>query len=151
MKRHQMTRVEKWKQTADIWTRRQGPTEPVDDYIAVMQAAARRVKMSQSSLADAIIQGLHPKICLHVLHAGAETLEQILEAARISEAAHSANTGQATSTDKLAVKVEQLLHRLTAQTITTPDPILQPKKVTFQHIVLSFIEEVYRLGYSPEH
>jgi hypothetical protein len=131
MKRHQMTRVEKWKQTADIWRRRQGPTEPVDDYIAAMQTAARRVKMSQSSLADAIIQGLRPEIRLHVLHAGSETLEQILEAARISEAAHSANIGQATSTDKLAVKVEQLLDRLTAQTTTTSDPILQPKKVTF--------------------
>jgi hypothetical protein len=130
MKRHQMTRVEKWRQTADIWKRRQGPTEPVDDYIAAMQAAARRVKMAQSSLADAIIQGLRPEIRLHVLHAGSETLEQILEAARISEAAHSANLGQTTSTDKLAVKVEQLLDRLTAQT-TTPDPILQPKKVTF--------------------
>jgi hypothetical protein len=137
MKRHQMTRVEKWKQTADIWRRRQGPTEPVDDYIAAMQAAARRVKMSQSSLADAIIQGLHPEIRLHVLHAGAETLEQILEAARISEAAHSANTGQATSTDKLAVKVEQLLDRLTAQTTTTRDPILQPKKVTFTQSVVT--------------
>jgi hypothetical protein len=57
MKRRQMTRVEKWKQTADIWRRRQGPTEPVDDYIAAMQAAARRVKMSLSSLADAIIKG----------------------------------------------------------------------------------------------
>jgi hypothetical protein len=131
MKRHQMTRVEKWKQTADIWRRRQGPAEPLDDYIAAMQAAARRVKMSQSSLADAIIQGLRPEIRLHVLHAGSETLEQILEAARISEAAHSANIGQATSTDKLAVKVEQLLDRLTAQTTTTPDPILQPKRVTF--------------------
>jgi hypothetical protein len=130
MKGHQMTRVEKWRQTADIWRRRQGPTEPVDDYIAAMQAAARRVKMAQSSLADAIIQGLRPEIRLHVLHAGSETLEQILEAARISEAAHSANIGQTTSTDKLAVKVEQLLDRLTAQT-TTPDPILQPKRVTF--------------------
>jgi hypothetical protein len=131
MKGHQMTRVEKWKQTADIWRRRQGPTEPADDYIAAMQAAARRVKMSQSSLADAIIQGLRAEIRLHVLHAGSETLEQILEAARISEAAHSANIGQATSTDKWAVKVEQLLDRLMAQTTTTPDPILQPKKVTF--------------------
>jgi hypothetical protein len=130
MKRHRMTRVEKWRQTADIWKRRQGPTEPVDDYMAAMQAAARRVKMAQSSLADAIIQGLRPEIRLHVLHAGSETLEQILEAARISEAAHSANMGQTTSTDKLAVKVEQLLDRLTVQP-TTPDPMLQPKKVTF--------------------
>jgi hypothetical protein len=66
MKRHQMTRVEKWRQTADIWKRRQGLTEPVDDYIAAMQAAARRVKMAQFSLADAVIQGLRPEIRLHV-------------------------------------------------------------------------------------
>jgi hypothetical protein len=130
MRRHQKTRVEKWKQTSDNWRRRQEPTEPVDDYIVAMQAAARRVKMSQSSLADAIIQGLYPEIRLHVLHAGAEALEDILRAARISEAAHSANTGHTTSTHKLAAKVE-LLNRLTVQATTTPNPTPPPKKVTF--------------------
>jgi hypothetical protein len=72
---------------------RQGPSEPVGDHIAAMQAVAIRVSMSYSSWADAIIQGLYLEIRpdLHVSYSGAEAIEEILEAARISEAAYPAN------------------------------------------------------------
>jgi hypothetical protein len=59
-----------------------------------MQTAARRINMSTDSLIHPIIQGLLPQIRLHVLHAGADSIESILEAARVSEAAHMANTAQ---------------------------------------------------------
>jgi hypothetical protein len=90
--RHQLSCVEKWKQKAELWRRKQLPTESVDDYVATMQATARRLNMPEPYLADAIMQGLHPELRLHVLHSKAETVEELLEAARVSEVAHSANT-----------------------------------------------------------
>jgi hypothetical protein len=77
MKRHELSRVEKWRQTADLWKRRQAVDESVDDYVASMQAAARRINMATESLIDAIIQGLLPQIRLHVLHTGADSIESI--------------------------------------------------------------------------
>jgi hypothetical protein len=91
VKRHELSRVEKWRQTADIWKRKQATDESVDDYVASMQAAARRINMTTESLIDAIIQGLLPHIRLHVLHTGADSIEGIIDAARVSEAAHVAN------------------------------------------------------------
>jgi hypothetical protein len=101
MRRHELSGVETWKQTADLWKRRQGVDESIDDYVASMQAAAKRINMTTESLIDAIIQRLHPKIRLHVLHTGADSIESLLEVARVSEAAHAANTSQHNHVDKL--------------------------------------------------
>jgi hypothetical protein len=66
--RHKMSCVEKWKHKAEIWKQKQGPSESVDDYVAAMQAAAKRIDMPETYLADAIMEGLQPKLRLHVLH-----------------------------------------------------------------------------------
>jgi hypothetical protein len=76
VKRHELSRVEKWRQTADIWKRKQAAEESVDDYVASMQAATRRINMTTESLIDAIIQGLLPHIRLHVLHTGADSIDE---------------------------------------------------------------------------
>jgi hypothetical protein len=133
--RHQLSCVEKWKQKAELWRRKQLPTESVDDYVATMQATARRLNMPEPYLADAIMQGLHPELRLHVLHSKAETVEEILEAARVSEVAHSANTTTASQMETLTAKVDLLLTNMVAnkneETTTTP------KKVTFTQAVVA--------------
>jgi hypothetical protein len=103
--RHQVSCVEKWKQKAELWRRKQS----VDDYVATMQATARRLNMPEPYLADGILQSLHPKWRLQVLHSKAETDEEILEAARVSEVAHSTNTTSAYQMEILTAKVDLLL------------------------------------------
>jgi hypothetical protein len=66
-----------------------------------MQATARRLNMPEPYLTDVIMQGLHPELRSHVLHCKAETVEEILEAARVSEVAHSANTTAASQMETL--------------------------------------------------
>jgi Retrotransposon gag protein len=107
--RHVLTRVDKWKRTADIWSRRQESTESVDDYIIFMQAATRRIGMAQTSLIDAILGGLIPELRLFVPRSGTKTIDDIRTRARISEAAHSANLTQKNKMDKLTASVETLL------------------------------------------
>jgi hypothetical protein len=129
-KRHELTRVDKWKKTADIWKRQQLSQEPVDDYISSMQAAARRIKMSESLLADAIIQGMLPELRIYVLQSGAETIDQIVRAARVAEAAHSAADKPAGPVDKLTAKVEQLLEKFASSST-------EAKKVTFAQAAIT--------------
>ena len=109
------------KKTTDIWSRKQGPNESTDDYIAMMENSARLINMPESSLCDAIIQGLHPDIRLFVLHSGSETIEQIQNAARTSEAAQAANSAATNSQfDMLSKQMEQILQKLnTASTNAT--------------------------------
>jgi hypothetical protein len=137
VKRHELLRVEKWRQTADLWKRKQPADESVDDYVASMQAAARRINMATDSLIDAIIQGLLPQIRLHVLHTGADSIESILDAARVSEAAHAANTSQNSHMDKLTAKVEQLIDKISAQaSIDTPKSPAS-RRVSFQQAAIT--------------
>jgi hypothetical protein len=133
--RHQLSCVEKWKQKAELWRRKQLPTESVDDYVATMQATARRLNMPEPYLADAIMQGLHPELRLHVLHSKAETVEEILEAARVSEVAHSANTTSASQMETLTAKVDLLLTNMVAN--KNEESTTAPKKVTFTQAVVA--------------
>ena len=133
--RHQLSCVEKWKQKAELWRRKQAPTESVDDYVSTMQATARRLNMPEPYLADAIMQGLHPELRLHVLHSKAETVEEILEAARVSEVAHSANTTSASQMETLTAKMDLLLTNMVAN--KNEEAAAAPKKVTFTQAVVA--------------
>jgi hypothetical protein len=108
-KRHELTTVDKWKQTMDLWSRKQMPTETVLDYITSMKSAAKRVDMSLDNLANAIIQGLKPEIKFIVLQNNCRTIDQISDTARVAEVAHSATTSSADQQAKLESKVDVLL------------------------------------------
>jgi hypothetical protein len=86
-----------------------------------MQTAAKRINMPTDEVIDALIQGLNPQIRLHVLHTGADSIDGILEAARVSEMAHTANTSQPNQIDELVAQVKLLVNKISAQTaIDTP-------------------------------
>jgi hypothetical protein len=90
--RYALTRIEKWRQTSEIWKRRQGPQESTNDYITTMQLMAKRIEMPQASLIDAILQGLRSEIRLMVLLADTSSIHNILTTARAAEAAHAADS-----------------------------------------------------------
>jgi hypothetical protein len=132
-----MSCVEKWRQKAELWKRKQGSTESVDDYVAAMQAAAKRIYMPETYLADAIMQELQPELRLHVLHSKPETIDEILETARVSEVAHSANTASSSQMDTLNAKVDLLLTKIVANNAKTEDQTSTPEKVTFTQAVVA--------------
>jgi hypothetical protein len=124
--------VDKWQRTRDIWSRQQSSSESVNDYIAFMQAAAQKAGMDETALVHPIIRGLKPDIRLFVLHNGAQTVQDILKAARISEAAHSADTNNCDQMTEMAANIKQLLAQLAKQenkTVTEPTPTV--RSVTF--------------------
>jgi hypothetical protein len=86
--------------------------------------------MPEPYLADAIMQGLHPELRLLLLHSKAETVEEIIEAARVSEVAHSANTTSASQMETLTAKVDLLLTNMVAN--KNEESTTAPKKVTFR-------------------
>jgi hypothetical protein len=91
--------------------------------------------MPEPYLADAIMQGLHPELRLHVLHSKTQTVEEILEAARVSEMTHSANTTSASQMETLTAKVDLLLTNMVAN--KNEESTTVPKKVTFTQAVVA--------------
>jgi hypothetical protein len=144
--RYALTRIEKWRQTSEIWKRRQGPQESTDDYIATMQLMAKRIDMPQASLIDAILQGLRSEIRLMVLLADTSSIHNILTTARAAEAAHAAdskpvnddlryNEGLITVNSKLDALLQQLS---TKQSTTTEN---QERRVTFAQAAMSDVAD----------
>jgi hypothetical protein len=111
-KRHELTRVDKWRQTTDIWRRQQRADESVNDYVTSMQTAARRIDMADNMLVDAIIQGLLPEIRLFVLQSGAEDLDEICQKAKVAEAARAATQNNSTHLEQLSTKIDTLLEKI---------------------------------------
>jgi hypothetical protein len=147
--RYALTRVDRWRKTAEIWSRKQGPNESVDDYVAAMQSAASRVNMPEDYLADAILQGLKPELRLFVLYAGVETIPEILKIARTSEAAHSADKSTTTTSDintKLdfvmqqqaeTMKTLKLMEETNKCSNIMSDQLALSKRVTFAQAAMS--------------
>lgn len=88
-----------------------------------------------------------------MLHSGAQTIGDMLEQAKNSEAAHSANAAQTDQVEKLTARLETLIDQLSTKTTTTPtDQTSSAKKVTFtQSSISDDIQQrrTYNRSYSP--
>ena len=103
-----------------------------------MQNTARVVPITDTNLLRfAIVRGLKPAIRLHVLQSGAQTLEEVIKAARVAEAALSASAPTDDIT-KLTDQVAQLVAKLATTSVTTspatPSVGEEGRKVTFAPI-----------------
>jgi hypothetical protein len=142
-----LTRIEKWRQTSEIWKRRQGPQESTDDDIATMQLMVKRIEMPQSSLIDAILQCLRSEIWLMVLLADTSSIHNILTAARAAEAAHAADSKPVNNDDLrhnaelLTVnnKLDTLLQQLSTTRSTTTENL--ERRVTFAQAAISDVAD----------
>jgi hypothetical protein len=145
--RYALTRIEKWRQTSEIWKRRQGPQESTDDYIATMQLMAKRIEMPQASLIDAILQGLRSEIRLMVLLADTSSIHNILTTARAAEAAHAADSKPVNNDDlrynaeliTVNNKLDALLQQLSTTKSTTTENL--ERRVTFAQAAISDVAD----------
>ena len=86
-KRFSVTEMDRWKKVSPLSTREQAPEETVDKYITDLRNTARIVPMSEEMLYIMLVEGLRPDIRLLVLQSKSTNLEDVIEAARITETA----------------------------------------------------------------
>lgn len=100
-------RVDRWRQTVEIWSREQVYNESVDDQVAAMQTGASRISMPQDYVADAILQGLKRELHLFVLHAGVEIIHDKLSVVRTAHSADKSATRMSNVTTELDFFMQQ--------------------------------------------
>jgi len=131
--------IQRWEKATAIWTREQQPGESVDTYVTDIKNMARIVPVTdETQLRFAIVRGLRNNIKLHVLQSAAQTLDDVIKAARVAEAALTA-TGDVTSSDftKLTQQVGELVDHLkkSSTTVNTvnaaPSRTPSPRRVRF--------------------
>lgn len=83
--RYQSPEFTKFKCANDLFTKKQADGESVDEYVAGMRKLARLVSVDDSLLQLAVINGLKPYISAHVMQARPDTVDKILDVARLAE------------------------------------------------------------------
>jgi hypothetical protein len=144
-RRFAMTELHKLHKLSQ-WQRNQLSTETVDEYVTSLQNAARLIPIQEPELIRlALIRGLLPNIKLHVIQANAQTLDDVIRAARLAEEAliaTGANTDNNSITE-LTKSVTQLVSQMQQQqtasasaTTTTPPStqvsVIKPKYINQQ-------------------
>ena len=101
----------RWQETGQLWGQPQKADETVADYMIRVRRCAKRLKMEEEALYDAILHGLRPAIRMMVLSQKPEGVDALVRAARVAEAAAPV------SNDRLSSLVMKLMETSTqAQT-----------------------------------
>lgn len=83
--RYQPPEVVKFRCANDLFIKKQMPDETVDDYVTRMRKLARTLEVDDNILKFALINGLKPVLAAPVIQAKVETIDGILETARLAE------------------------------------------------------------------
>lgn len=76
----------RWKETGNLWSQAQRSDERVEDFVTRIRKGARRLQLELPTIYDIVLHGLRPTIRMHVLQAGADTLDALVKAAKLAEA-----------------------------------------------------------------
>jgi len=92
MEQFQDSDLLRWKKASEMWNRHQAEDECVDAYITSMQKMAKAVNVQGDQLRYAIQRGLQPQLLAHVVQSQPTTVEDLIKAARVAEAAAKETT-----------------------------------------------------------
>ena len=77
-----------WKGMCDLWKRKQGPKETVEESVDLMQKIKRScTEISDDNVKCAIIMSFRPDIKRHVIQQKPANIEQVIKAAKLAEQA----------------------------------------------------------------
>jgi len=127
--RFQHSEVLRWRKASDLWQRAQGVGESVDSYITSVRKLAKAVGVTGEQLRHAIQKGLRPQILAHVIQAQPTTVDDLVKAARVAEAAYLVT---ATATASADVPLDRVVAELAANRIAAEQYTTELKKFTGQ-------------------
>jgi len=131
--------VLKYKNAKEVFTRRQGVSQSVDDYVTDMLKIGKAIEISDQMLQSAVLNGLRPEMATYVTQRQPENMSKLLQAARIAEL-----TIPASKDTELHDKVDRLMahwDKLSTAQVTerrSPSPApgtsfpMPTKRVTFE-------------------
>jgi len=96
--------VLKYKNAKEVFTKRQGLSQSVDDYVTDMIKIGKAINISDQMLQFAVLNGLRPELATYVTQRQPENMADLLQAARIAQL-----TLPASKDTELHSKVDRLM------------------------------------------
>ena len=119
----------KSKKVSDLWSRVQGPTESVNEYVTAVRKLARALGVAGEQKQYAEQRGLRPQILARVIELQTTTLEDVIQAAKVAEAAQTVIDQATTPTN---TDVNRMTGELAASRIVAEANNQEIRKLTDQ-------------------
>jgi len=122
-KRFKSAEVLKFRNAKEIFNRKQGDLESVDDYVQHMTKLATEINMDQQMLLSRLITGFRSNIANFVVQRAPTTIAEMLDSARLAEATTS--DFETTTSDSLAEmksELKRISGRLTTANVDNRSP-----------------------------
>lgn len=120
----------RWRDSADVWSVTQLPTQSVEDYISKVQQKALRAKMTEDQIRFPLIRGLLPEIRQSVLQHEPTTVADIKKWATIAESSRIDTTSNAVT--EAVKRLEEKFDGLQTATLSPNRARSQSPRVRFQ-------------------
>jgi len=114
--RFQDTEIRRWRKASKLWQRVQQPTESVDKYITAIRKLTKATGVTGEQERYVIQRGLRPQLLAHVIQAQPTTVDDVLRAARVAEAAQFVTMSPTTSSD---LPLDRVVAELAANRLVT--------------------------------
>lgn len=131
-KRYSSPDTLKYKCASDLFTKKQATDESVDAFVTKMRKLARLIGADDSILKFAVINGLKPYISAQVTQAQPESMDRVLEVARLAELAMS--RAETTTSESMVcqqlVEMQAEMRRLSIKVDKTMTTMITPRSPT---------------------
>lgn len=113
-KRYEQSNLVKYRSAKDIFNRKQGNDESVDDYVTAMRQMAKKIseKPDEDMIRFAILAGLQPHIANLVVAKAPTNITELLEEARIAELTTPPYAADSPALQLLTAEVKRLSKQL---------------------------------------
>jgi len=116
--RFQDTEIRRWRKASELWQRIQQPTESVDEHITAIRKLTKAVGVTREQKRYVIQRGLRPPLLAHVMQTQPTTVDDVMHAARVAEAAQFVTMSPTTSSDQAMAEHTEELRKITRQLST---------------------------------
>jgi G:T/U-mismatch repair DNA glycosylase len=113
--RYQSPDAVRYQSAAQIFTRKQGDYETVDQFVVSMQKSAKLCGADNNILQFAIINGLHPHVSAAVTLAKPTSIEKLLEVARLAELTQHKSIGSDSVLSQQLSEMQAEMRRLSTK------------------------------------
>lgn len=128
--RYRLPESLKFKCASDLFSKKQSSDESVDDYVTQMRKIARLIGVDDNILKFILLNGLKPYISAQVTQAHPESIEKILEIARLAELTMPKATASDSMVCEQLVEMQAEMRRLSTKVDKAMTATVHPRSPT---------------------
>ena len=119
---------QKFMRANELFTTKQADNESIDDYVSKLRRIARLIDVDDNILKFVILNGMKPALSAQVIQAKPESIDKLLEVARLAELVMPRATASHTVVSDQLVEIQAEMRRLATKVDLAMTTAIQPSR-----------------------